>query len=113
MHILSLFRRRGFTRADRPDRLVSDYDTFRVGESQPSQPRRKLVFYYEFRITGLSLREVLANANDRSQTSFDRSFCLLIDGIVRLAKKLPPLAVAYDYVLAPNILDHRRSDLAG
>ena len=34
VHFLSLFGRRGFTRADRPDRLVSDYDTFHVGDCQ-------------------------------------------------------------------------------
>ena len=52
VHFLSLFRRRGFTRADRPDRLVSDYDTFHVGDCQTIEPAGQLPVDDSFRVAG-------------------------------------------------------------
>src|SRR6476619_2773301 len=94
MHVLSLFGRRGLTRADRPDRLVSDYDTFRVGESQTGKALRKLGLHNSFRIAGFPLAEHFPNTNDGHEASGNGCLCPTIHGLVGLTVKLPPLAMS-------------------
>src|SRR5690348_10718754 len=106
VHFLSLFRRRGFTRADRPDRLVSDYDTFPISKCQTIQPAYRLPFDNGFRLPGLSFREHFSDTNDHRKPGGQSRFGFSVNQFVRLAIKLPPLTVAGYHVAASDILDH-------
>src|SRR4030095_12375747 len=98
MHFLSLFRRRGFTRSDRPNRLVSDNNTFRVCDCQTIQPFDYLAFDDVFRASRFSLLEHLADAYDRDQARLDGGFCLCIYRLISLPIELPTLGVADNHM---------------
>src|SRR6187399_1934912 len=88
MHFLSLFRRGGFTRTDRPNRLVSDNDTFRVCDCQTIQPFDYLAFYHVRRAPRFPLIESFTDAYDRDQTGLDCRFRLCVHARVGLAVML-------------------------
>ena len=98
MHFLSLFRRRGFTRSDRPNRLVSDYDTFHVGKCQTLKPFSNWPFTTSFARAGFAFRETFTHAHDCSQTGCDGGFRLFVYRLISFAVELAALGMSDDHI---------------
>ncbi len=85
------FRRRRFSRANRPDRFVSYQNTGEFFTGQRAEARFKLHVADSFGVPRFSLRKALADAHDRNQPRSQRRFRFLCHRFVCITEKLAAL----------------------
>merc|ERR1719188_2064442 len=109
--LLCLRGRRGLARADRPDRLVSQYHAGpvcdMVGDGLELREANLLC------LARLPLLQLLADAGQHLEAVLEAELDLLADERVALTQDVPPLRVAENDPLAAHVLDHAGADLPG
>src|SRR2546421_6674590 len=108
VHFLRLLRRRGTSSANGPDRFVSNDDTGEIGGCQPAQTAVNLRFYDIERLSLITLLQSFADADDRDQSSFERSLGFLTNHLIVFEVILPSLRMPNNNVRTPCILNHER-----
>ena len=107
-----LRRRRGAPRADGPHRLVGDQAAREVGVGDVRDGGVELGLDAPERLARVALGERLADADDGREPGAQRRARLEVHGGVELAEELAPLGVAEDDVLAADVGELGRRDLA-
>ncbi len=80
---------------------------------QAGQSLDELPVEHRFGLVGLTLVQSLAAAEDHLEAGGQGNPYLLVDERIGFAQLMPALAVSEDHVLAAEIEEHRRADLAG
>ena len=99
--------------ADCPDRFVRDGQAGQGVSRHASQSLDELPVEHRFGLVGLTLVQSLADAEDHVEAGGQGNPYLLVDERIGFAQLVPALAVSEDHVLAAEIEEHRRADLAG
>src|SRR5688572_1029641 len=113
MRLGRLRRRGGSAGADRPHRLVGDYQQCELLARQPIEPCLDLTIEYAERLAALALIERLADADDGREARRECGDRFSIDHRVGLAEQCAALGVSDDHILGAGLADHRRADLSG
>src|SRR5947209_9975591 len=113
VRFLGLFRSSIPTRADRPNRLVSNHRLLEFFFGQVFQASPKLNRQNLFHVASVALLEGFADADNWPQCRFVRGTDLLVHDLVRLAEQATALAVPENDVMDKQIAKQSRADLAG
>ena len=111
--LLGLGRRGGLAGADGPDGLVGDDDLLHVLSGEVLEDGLGLGGADGEVLAGLALVEVLADAEDDTETRLEGELHFLDELLVGLAVVLTALGVAEDGPLAADCLQHVDGDFAG
>ena len=99
--------------ADCPDRFVRDGQAGQGIRRHAGQSLDELPSSTASVWSGLTLVQRLADAEDHVETGGQGNPYLLVDERIGFAQFVPALAVSENHVLAAEIEEHRRADLAG
>ena len=99
--------------ADCPDRFVRDAQAGQGIRRQAGQSLAELPIEHRFGLVGVTLVQSFADAEDHVEAGGQGNPHLLVDEGIGFAQHVPALAVSEDNVLAADIEEHRRADLAG
>src|SRR5512135_3388532 len=98
--------------ADRPHRLIGDFDFVYITFADPLQCRVKLSTDDCGRLVVTALLDRFPNAKNRPHAMIDNRRNLARDQIVALMKNMAPLGMAENNKVAADLPQHRRTDLA-
>src|SRR5690554_6529181 len=112
-HFLSLLRRGGTTRANRPYWLIRDHHLEALFGCKPRHGIVYLLQYYILSASGIPLCERLANAQNRRNAGTERGNQTLINIRVSLMVKLAPLGVPDQHIGNAELLEHQPANLSG
>src|SRR5262249_20701459 len=112
VNLLRLFRRGVPAGADRPNRFVGDHHLTDSVAGEAAQALVELLDDYGVGQVGVANVERLTDTENDGQTGFNGGVDLVVDERVLFVQHMTSFTVAEDHVVAADVYEHLRADLA-